>query len=56
MLRNLVLAFCLLLAAAPAWAFASRNSTRSAPRSGSRSATALDKEMQEMLPSLWRAA
>jgi len=39
MLRNFVLALCLLLAAAPTWASASRNSSsRSAPRSASRAA------------------
>jgi hypothetical protein len=39
MIRNLVLALCLLLAAAPSWASASRGSARSAPRSASRSAS-----------------
>jgi hypothetical protein len=35
--RNLLLALCLLLAAAPTWASASRGSARSAPRSTPRS-------------------
>lgn len=37
MIRRLVLALCLLLAAAPSWASASRGFARSAPRSTSRS-------------------